>query len=271
MIGRFFKKTSAPKDAGEARLPELGPRALDLKGWRTTFNEEFDDLSVSARGPCGKGGTRWMAHTPYGGDFGDARFADPTKTFPFTVKNGVLRIEARKVGQRWQSGLLSSLDTKGRGFSQKYGYFEMRAKLPRGPGTWPAFWLHAAQRVTDRNDKSRTIIEIDILEQYGHWPNKLSTSIHQWNRKGGKSIHAGKRHIVHGMTEDFHTYGAMITEEFITIYYDGVELRRETTPECAKVPLYIMADLALGPGWPLDKTPNPSYMYIDYIRAYAQP
>ncbi len=36
-----------------------------------------------------------------------------------------------------------------------------------------------------------------------------------------------------------------------------------------KIPLYIPVDLALGGGWPIDKTPNPSYMYVDYIRAYS--
>jgi len=28
-------------------------------------------------------------------------------------------------------------------------------------------------------------------------------------------------------------------------------------------------DLALGGGWPIDGTPNPSYMYVDYVRAYS--
>ena len=93
---------------------------LDLTKYVLTFSEEFDSLSVSAAGP----NTRWTAHTPYGGDFGDARFADPTPEFPFTIENGILRIEARKEanGKR-RSGLLSSRDPKGQGFAQQFGYF----------------------------------------------------------------------------------------------------------------------------------------------------
>jgi len=56
--------------------------------------------------------------------------------FPFTLEGGILRIEARKNDKgKWESGLLASADGNGRGFSQQYGYFEMRAKLPKGPGS----------------------------------------------------------------------------------------------------------------------------------------
>ena len=100
---------------------------LDLSGYRMTFNEDFHNLDVSAWGP----GTRWIAHTPWNGDFGDARFADPVPGFPFTVNDGRLRIEARRGEDgKWSAGLLASTDPSGAGFSQQYGYFEMRAKFP---------------------------------------------------------------------------------------------------------------------------------------------
>ncbi|MBW3597736.1 MAG: glycoside hydrolase family 16 protein [Planctomycetes bacterium] len=256
-----------------APIPPLGEKTLDLTGYRITFSDEFDeDIRVSAWGPITEGGVKWIAHTPYKGDFGDARFANPTDGFPFTVKDGVLRIECRFDGTRWYSGLISSMDPQGNGFTQQYGYFEMRAKFPATPGTWPGFWLHGAERVTHSDDKERLTIEIDIVEQYGHWPNKLSTAMHIWDRSGkGRGSHIGERHLAPGMTEDFHTYGAMVTPEHIIFYYDGVELRRDPTPECGHTLLYVMAELAAGPGWPLDRTPSPAYMYIDYIRAYAKP
>jgi len=72
------------------------------------------------------------------------------------------------------------------------------------------------------------------------------------------------------MSDDFHTYGALVEEKDITIYFDGVELWRQKTPPEAKVPLYIMVDLAMGGGWPIDRAVSPSYMYVDYVRAYAR-
>ena len=56
---------------------------------------------------------------------------------------GALTIEAKREdfgGNRYTSARLLSQ----RKF--KYGIFEMRAKLPRGRGTWPAFWLLASKR-----------------------------------------------------------------------------------------------------------------------------
>lgn len=104
--------------AADAPLPKLPPPTLDLAGYRLTFDEDFrGPLSVSAWGP----GTRWIAHTPYAGDFGDAAFADPGPDSPFAIEDGVLRIEARKANGRWRSGLLSSVDAKGEGFSQTFG------------------------------------------------------------------------------------------------------------------------------------------------------
>jgi hypothetical protein len=247
----------------KAPVPKLPAPTLNLKGYRMTFDEDFTEpLSVSAWGP----GTRWIAHTPYAGDFGDARFADPQEGFPFIVENGILRIEARKDGERWRAGLLSSMDPKGNGFAQKYGYFEMRAKLPKGLGTWPAFWLLGAPSLLD---KSVTGIEIDVLEEYGVNPNVLWTNVHLWYPDKRHKAD-GRAYFVTGMTDDFHRYGVMVDSNFITFYYDGIELRRVKTPPEAKVPLYMLVDLALGGGWPIDKTPNPSYMYVDYVRAYSK-
>lgn len=142
------------------------PDVLDLTPYHVTFADEFDQLDVSPWGPH----TRWTAHTPWNGDFGDAAFSNPAPEFPFTIQNGVLRIEARKMPDgKWRSGLLSSTDPKGNGFTQQFGYFEMRAKLPPGPGLWPAFWLIA-------NRDPDTSAEIDIMEHYGVAPDKYKVS-----------------------------------------------------------------------------------------------
>jgi beta-glucanase (GH16 family) len=239
------------------------PPALDLSAYHLTFAEEFDDLSVSAWGPD----TRWIAHTPWNGDFGDAQFSEPTPGFPFTVENGVLRIEARKGPDgKWRSGLLASTDPKGVGFSQQFGYFEMRAKFPAGAGVWPAFWLVA-------NRDPDTSAEIDIVEHYGIAPDKYESVIHVWSKEGrGRQYQDLVRHSVPAgsLYDDFHTYGAEVGPDWTIFYFDRREMGRSKTPPEHHHPMFLLVNLALGGGWPTDQTPNPSYMYIDYIRAYAK-
>lgn len=270
--GRRRHRIGTLRVDAQAPIPGPGEKTLDLTGYRVTFNEQFDDLSVSAWGPAGSDGTRWIAHTPWRGDFGDARFADPTPGFPFTIQDGLLRIEARKKGGRWRSGLLSAVDPDGNGFKQQYGYFECRAKFPQGPGTWPAFWLMGLKNLRGLPDNTgpRVNPEIDVVEHYGHWPWRYHYVLHQWGRGGAESKHEGKRFVVFGMEEDFHTYGVLIDEQSIILYFDGVELHREKTLECVKTPLFPLINLALGPGWPVDKTPNPSYMLVDYVRVWQK-
>lgn len=141
--------------------PSVAQEPININAYRLTFAENFDSLDVSA---WGEKRSRWIAHTPWNGDFGDARFTDPAPGFPFTTDQGILKIEARKgTDGTWRSGLLSSVNPKGEGFSQQFGYFEARMKLPPGKGVWPAFWLIGV-------DRSKYTAEIDVLEYYGRAP-----------------------------------------------------------------------------------------------------
>jgi beta-glucanase (GH16 family) len=241
---------------------------LDMSKLAVVFREDFDDvLNVSPWGP----NTRWIAHTPWHGDFGDAQFADPRFGFPFTVSDGILRIEAAKNRSgKWESGLLSSADENGRGFSLMYGYFEMRAKLPPGPGVWPAFWLGA---IADKRNNPPASPEIDVLEYYGHAPASYQANVHVWRTDGSDS--SDKRYRPHkidvvpdSLTKDFNTYGVLVTPEWIIFYLNRREVARDKTPPEHQRPLHILLNLALGSGFPIDKTPSPSYMYVDYVHAY---
>ena len=55
-------------------------------------------------------------------------------------------------------------------FSQKYGYFEIRAKIPVGIGVWPAFWMLA--------DDGGWPPEIDVMEGRGQRPGDLVMTTH---------------------------------------------------------------------------------------------
>lgn len=232
---------------------------LDLDSMKLTFDENFDTLDVSAWGP----GTRWIAHTPWSGDFGAARFSDPTKTYPFTIKDGILKIEATKDKEGdWRSGLLASMDPKGNGFAQQYGYFEMRARLPTGTGVWPAFWLIG-------KDRSKSTAEIDIVEYYGQKPDGYSSGVHVWHRDGR---HYSTFNRVEVFPEadptQFHTYGLAIDHDWIRFYFDRRFIWKTPTQPEHRQPLYVLLNLALVEEMTKD-TPDPSDMFVDYVRVYA--
>jgi beta-glucanase (GH16 family) len=250
-------------NAGYCQAP--AGELLSLENYRLTFDEEFKTLSISARGPY----TRWIAHTPWNGDFGDAQFVDPTPNFPFTIApGGGLRIEARKGGDgKWRSGLICSRNSDGPhavGFAQKYGYFEMRAKLPLGAGVWPAFWLIGV-------NKEHSSAEIDVMEEYGVDPRIYHAGLHIW-RKAGASVEDGHAVTVPPgtLTGQFNDYGVRIDPRWIVFYFNRNEVWRTPTAPEFRQPFYILADLALGGGWPIDKVPSPSIMEIKYVRAYQE-
>ena len=238
-------------------------QALDIGAYRRTFAETFQDFDVSAWGP----GTTWIAHTPWHGDFGDAQFADPEPGFPFQTASGILRIEARQdLAGKWQSGLISSRDHDGLGgpgFAQMYGYFEIETKLPKGSGVWPAFWLVGI------TPKPRA--EIDVFEYYGNAPDSFHANVHVWaddDRKFGDgkivAIPPGSA------TDQFNRYGVRIERDFVTFFFNRKEVWRTPTRPEYRQPMYMLANLALGAGWPIDKVPNPSFMYVKSIAAYEK-
>jgi beta-glucanase (GH16 family) len=237
---------------------------LDLCPLERAFTDDFNDLSISA---WDIGDKRWIAHTPWAGDFGDAQFTDPQDGFPFTAKDGILSITARKDTEgKWRSGLIASADPHEKGFALQYGYFEIRAKMPSGPGVWPAFWLGTSE---PRNRKEPSL-EVDIIEYYGHSPEAFQSAYHIWHKNPVRSDHELHSTSVkpESLSDEFHVYGAQVDPENITYYLDRKEIWKVKTPVEHKMPLLLMANLALGSGWPIDKTPNPSVMAIDYIHAY---
>ncbi|HEY1794627.1 MAG TPA: family 16 glycosylhydrolase [Stellaceae bacterium] len=277
-------RTVTERDRGRssARLAlccALGWAALASHAWaagghidpcrlKPTFTDDFDSLSVSARGATA---SRWIAHTPWNGDFGDAAFTDPQPGFPFRVRDGILDIEARKGSDgKWRSGLLASGTPANAGFSQRYGYFEMRAELPPGPGLWPGFWLNANQPHDDPDPG----VEIDAIEYYGQFPDAYHSSVHIWDKaepKRSRELDHVTKVPAGSLTSGFHTYGVDVEPDWITFYLDRRETWQVATPPELKDKMMVLVDLAMGSGWPIDHTPNPSVMQVDYVHVFAPP
>ena len=228
--------------------------------------EEFETLSVSHNRI---GFARWTAHTPWWGDFGDARFTSPRSDGPFSVDDGMLSIKAWKDRDgEWRSGLLAAADRAGRGWGTQYGYFEARMKFPPGPGTWPAFWLMPLAAVNSIDPR----VEIDVVEYYGHRTDQFHSVMHlhyedsekHWSEGTETPVTAGQ------LVDDFNTYGVDISPDWIVFFLNREEVWRQPTPEALTYRMYPLVNLALGSGWPIDDTPDPSVMLVDYVHVYAR-
>ncbi|KKC27753.1 family 16 glycosylhydrolase [Sphingomonas sp. SRS2] len=178
---------------------------------------------------------------------------------PFSLDNGILTItatntsssaEAALWGYDYMSGALTTRGTWG----QTYGYFEARLQLPDDKGAWPAFWLMP----TDGSWPP----EIDIMEAYG--TEQAVQTLH--TKQTGSHTQSYTKTFVDGATTGMHTYGLLWTEDKLTWYIDGTEVKTADTPDDMHKPFYMMVNLAVTPG---TTGPLLSEYKIDYIRAYS--
>jgi beta-glucanase (GH16 family) len=196
----------------------------------------------------------------------NANYAQTASLGTYVAQGGVMNIRAAPTpealksyvnGYAYTSGMITSFHS----FSQTYGYFEMKAKLPSGQGLWPAFWLLP----TDLSWPP----EIDIMEVIGSVPNQLVTSAHY--DSGGHQMDSKSTNL-DGMTTGFHTYGVDWQKDKIIWYFDGAKIHEVATPGGMDKPMYMLANLAVGgewPGSPDGTTSFPATLQIDYIRAYS--
>ena len=163
--------STPPIEAAKGRSP-VKPNAAGaehggsdrLQGWgNPVFSDNFDDASL----PKWNVRDNWRLNqdkavtSKRNVKVSDGRLTIRTKR--------LAKADVRDASRRYSSGYL---DTVGK-FSQKYGRFEVRAKLPtvknNSRGVWPAFWLRP-------DDGQGNEGEIDVFEAYGP-PKARRTSI----------------------------------------------------------------------------------------------
>ena len=248
-------------------------------GYTLVFNSSWNGrLSADINSNWGPivSPAQWICHTPSNADFGSAYFTGVLEKNslgqsinPFSVSGGHLTIKASidPSINHWRSGLISSIDTNGNGFSQTLGYWEARIYNPTGSGVWPAFWLESTN-VIQRASRSTNAGEIDVMEMYGVDMTKLHQQIHVWTPAGVDDSTPGSGDTVTVNDTGWHVYGCLVNFDFVHWYFDGVETFKTPTDPSMLGPMFVMADFAIGGGWPVD-LPSPTFMYINYIRCYA--
>jgi len=185
---------------------------------------------------------------------------------------GKLRITARLEELRgatdWGGQCYTSarLLTRGRA-AWTYGFFEVRAKLPCGRGTWPAIWTLGSGGVWPDDG------EIDIMEQVGSNPGRVFGTVHT-AQSGGPGT-GGAVNVPDACTA-FHDYQLTWTAEQIAIGIDGVIYYRYVNPRAGKFtwpfdkPQFLLLNIAIGGnlGGAVDDSIFPVAMEVEHVRVY---
>lgn len=161
----------------------------------------------------------------------------------------------------------------------KYGYIEARIKLPKGKGTWPAFWMMPCN-VDWAIEGWPKCGEIDIMEEVGCVPNEVSSSLHAegHNHTNGTQVTAAR--MLKNAEGEFHTYAIEWTKDNITTYVDGeCLLSYDNDGKGVRnwpydKPYYIILNLAWGGAWGgmngVDESALPVTMEVDYVRVFQK-
>ena len=186
------------------------------------------------------------------------------------IIGGVLNITARKSGSQVISARMNTKEL------WLYGYFEARLKLPKGKGTWPAFWMMPAD-----GGNWPHCGEIDIMEEVGTNPNYTSSSIHctDYNHTIGTQKTAER--LTPGAEDEFHVYALEWTPDFIRTYVDGKQLfyfandkKGDQNSWPFDKPFHPILNLAWGGAWGgmngVDESALPATYQIDYLRIFQK-
>ena len=238
-------------------------------GYRLVWADEFDTDGLPDP-------RRWVHDTAMnkqGWHNKELQYYSAPRAENAVVRSGRLSITARREsmtsltdwgGQRYTSSRLLT-----RGLADwTYGFFEVRARLPCGKGTWPAIWMLASKGGWPEDG------ELDIMEQVGSDPTRVSSAIHMAAAHSGGPVSGASR--VTDPCRLFHNYQMHWTAEgvrfavdgFTHLYYPNLKLGPRAWPFDA--PQFMILNIAIGGyhGGEVDDRIFPVSMEVDYVRVY---
>ncbi len=170
----------------------------------------------------------------------------------------------------WNRPYTSGVMTTRFSFAQRYGYFEVRARLPHGKGLWPAFWLLPADSLAPAGT------ELDVFEQLGHASKVVFCTLHYqgrtWFWLPKPKVWEKRVPLPFDTSQGVHAYGAAWSRDQIVWYVDRREVCRQPTPEGMDQPMYMLVNLAVGGSWggPPDSTTRfPASMQIQAVNVWT--
>lgn len=243
-------------------------RSAPDRKYQLVWQDEFDGTQIDA--------SSWTFETG-GGEWGNNELEYYTdRPENASVSNGNLVITALKEDYSDYGYTSARMVTKGKR-SFLYGRVDIRAKLPRGQGIWPALWM-LGQNI-DEVDWPKCG-EIDIMELLGHAPDTVYGTLHWGSRENELRSKGSLFALQNGsFSDDFHVFSLLWEEDFMQILVDDDPYFSIKKQEFAAneypfdKPQYFLFNIAVGGDWPGPpdaSTVFPQQMLVDYIRVFQK-
>ena len=247
-------------------------------GWTLSWSDEFNGA-----GGATPDTSKWVYDI--GGDgWGNHELETYTnRAVNAQTKGGNLVITAQKETFTGTDGITrdytsARLKTLGL-FSQAYGRFEARIKIPAGQGMWPAFWMMGKDIATVGWPKCG---EIDVMENIGNEPGMVHGSMHGSSSVAVTTSVSAPFSLPNGQkfADDFHVYAIEWEPTEVRFFVDTNKYATfqkanwaSTGPWPFDHPFFILLNVAVGGDWPGSPdatTQFPQQMQIDYVRVYTK-
>lgn len=190
------------------------------------------------------------------------------------VSNGNLIIEARKEsinGFNYSSARLTTQSKK----SFTYGRVDIRAKLPRGQGIWPALWMLGSNIGSVGWPASG---EMDIMENLGQDSSKTYGTLH-YGATPATHGSMGNPYQLNGsyFSNQFHVFSMDWKQDTVKLLVDDhlfLTVKKSdvgSSPYPFNMPFFFIFNVAVGGNWPGSPdgtTTFPQRMIVDYIRVF---
>jgi len=251
---------------------------IKKKTWELVWQDDFNTMTADSLPNPGN----WkfdLGKGPNNDGWGNAEwqtYTKQTKNIKLDLVDGLgcLKITARQEGNNFTSARIKTMGL----FSQKYGRFEARMKMPYGPGIWPAFWLLGDNIETT---PWPTCGEIDIMEYKGQEPNRIHGTIHGPVLFGGNAITQTFGFQNARFDTDFNLFAVEWDENSIDFFVNETLYKRITKEEVEmkggtwvyNQPFFIILNLAVCGnfvGTTVAGTVFPQTLLVDYIKVYKE-
>lgn len=239
--------------------------------WTMIYNDEFNTDGLPDA-------SKWTVDPrPKGWINGEQQVYTDTTHDNIRVKNGNLIIKGKKdfptgnANEPWSSGRLIS---QGK-MDFLYGKVEVKAKLPRARGSWPAIWLMPTTSAYGAWPKSG---ELDIMEHVGNNFGTVLSTVHTQNNNWTNGGHLSASLLLPDVDTVFHVYSLEWTPDSLRFTYDSTKCYSYANPQTDwkdwpfDQQFHVILNVAIGGGMggAITESNWPDSMTVDYVRIYQK-